>query len=251
MHGASSMGEDGDDDATATVSTASTATATATAGVSKLITTLHDKANVVVHYRNLKQYLTLGMELVCVHKVLCFRQAAWLSSYISVTTALRQNAVDNLMKCFAKLMINSIFGKTIEDVRKYRNIKIVTSEKQFAKEIRKPNFLSGHLYSSQLGAVELTRKKIQLSKPRYVGTTVLALAKHIMYHFHYNLIPSLFPHTKLLFTDTGIYYSTYHLPHTHKSSINKVLPAAVLSCVQPVPPRIIIKMSMMIMIHHT
>ena len=232
----------GDDDAiaTATVSTASTTT-TATAGVSKLVTTLHDKANVVVHYRNLKQYLTLGMELVCVHKVLCFRQAAWLSSYISVTTALRQNAVDNLMKCFAKLMINSIFGKTIEDVRKYRNIKIVTSEKQFAKEIRKPNFLSGHLYSSQLGAVELTRKKIQLSKPRYVGTTVLALAKHIMYHFHYNLIPSLFPHTKLLFTDTGIYY-TVVTHHTHTSHPSKCYQCYHVSCVmcpaqpsQPVP----------------
>ena len=191
------------------------------------MTTLHDKHNMVVHYRNLKQYLRLGLQLTTVHRVLTFRQSAWLRPFVEAATKLRKSTPDVLMKQFAKLLVNALFGKTIEDTRKYRHIKLVTSEAELVKEIKRPTFRSGqlyndrlvfnliinifnlniiiftHTYTYRLGAVELTKQKVMFDKPRYVGTAVLALAKWCLYDYHYCQLPKLFPHTKLLFTDTG------------------------------------------------
>ena len=74
----------------------------------KLITTLNDKHNIVLHYKNVKQYLQLGMRLKKVHKVMCFRQSKWMKKYILMTTELRKLAKDEFMKTFAKLLINAV-----------------------------------------------------------------------------------------------------------------------------------------------
>ena len=78
--------------------------------VSKLVTTLNDKERIVIHHKNLQQYLALGLRLKAVHKVATFEQAPWLASYIQKTTQLRRQSKDAFQKAFAKLMINAVFG---------------------------------------------------------------------------------------------------------------------------------------------
>ena len=93
--------------------------------VEKLVTNLHDKTKYVIHIRNLKQALNRGLILKKVHSVNKFNQKAWLKPYIDMNTKLRQIAKNNFEKELFKLINNAIFEKTLENVRKYRNVKLV------------------------------------------------------------------------------------------------------------------------------
>ena len=95
----------------------------------KLVYTVQDKRNCVVHIRTLKQDLNRGLILKKVHRVIQFNQKAWLKPYIDMNTKLRTDAKNDFEKDFFKLMNNSVFGKTMENVRKHRDIKLVTTEK--------------------------------------------------------------------------------------------------------------------------
>ena len=112
-------------------------------GGSKLCLTLFDKYKYKLHYRNLKQYLNMGLRLKKVHRVLAFNQSPWVKKYIDLNTELRKKAACKAEEDLPKLMNNSFFGKTCEDVRRYRDIKMVTGEKNVAKMqkmINNPHF---------------------------------------------------------------------------------------------------------------
>ena len=171
-------------------------------GGNKLCLTLNNKQNYICHYRNLKQYLSLGLKLMRVHKVLKFQQSPWLKKYIDLNTKLRQEANSKFEEDQAKLMNNAYFGKTCEDVRKYNDIKIVMSTRKAHRLINKATFTRVKIYDEDLTAFQLRRQVVKLNKPRYVGMSILSLSKLVMYEFHYNFILPKYPNVKLLFTDT-------------------------------------------------
>ena len=99
--------------------------------VKKLIPNLGNKTNCVVHYRNLQLYFSLGMKLTKIHRVLKFKQSEWIKKYIDFNTGKRMNAAKDFEKDFFKLMINSVYGRTVENLRKRINVKLVNNAKVF------------------------------------------------------------------------------------------------------------------------
>ena len=107
--------------------------------VEKLVCSIEDKEKYFIHIRALKQALNHGLILTEVHRVIQFNQEVWLKPYIDRNTKLRKEAKINLKKDFFKLMNNSVFGKTMENVRKHRDIKLVTTEEKRIKLFSEPN----------------------------------------------------------------------------------------------------------------
>ena len=169
----------------------------------KLIATLGRKEKYVIHERNLKQAIDAGLKLTKIHRVLEFNQQPWMKKYIDFNTNKRQQAKNDFEKDFFKLMNNSVFGKTMENLRKRRNIKLTTDSNLFKKYVSKPSFVNGVIFNEDLVAVEYVKEKLKLSKPINVGFSILDMSKTLMYDFHYGFIKHKYGNkAKLLFTDT-------------------------------------------------
>ena len=110
--------------------------------VEKLICSIEDKEKYVIHIRALKQALNHGLVLKKVHRIVQFKQKAWLKPYIDMNTELRKKAQNEFEKNFFKLMNNSVFGKTMENVRNHRDIKLITTDKRRKRLVSEPNYHS-------------------------------------------------------------------------------------------------------------
>ena len=171
--------------------------------VSKLIPTLRDKKEYVLHYRNLQLYLDLGLKIKKVHRVLKFDQSPWLKQYIDFNTEKRKHAKNSFEKDFFKLMNNSVFGKTMENLRKQVDVRLVTNEKKLDKLTSKPTYVSSKIFNENLMTVHKVKETLILNRPAYVGMCILDLSKTLMYDFHYNYIKKKYNNrARLLFTDT-------------------------------------------------
>ena len=172
-------------------------------GVKKLIPNLRHKKNYVVHYKTLMQYLNLGMELKKIHRGIKFIECDFLKPYIDKNTNLRTQAKNNFEKDFFKLMNNSVFGKTMENIRNRVNVKLVNTGEQFKKLVSKPNYESRKIFNENLVSVHMKKTSLTMNKPVYLGMSILDLSKTVMFDFHYNYIkPKYGKQAKLLFTDT-------------------------------------------------
>ena len=171
--------------------------------VSKLIPNLGNKKKYVLHYENLKQYLKLGLKLTHIHRGIKFNESPWLEKYISINVKLRTKAKNEFEKNFFKLMNNSVFGKTMENIRNRVDIKLVNNKKRAEKLSAKPNYKHCNIFSEDLVAIHMKKTKLDFDKPVYLGMCILDLSKTLMYDFHYNYIKKKYgDKAKLLLTDT-------------------------------------------------
>ena len=128
--------------------------------VHKLIPTLSKKEKYVLHYRNLQLYIDLGLKVSKVHRVLEFNQSPWLKQYIDFNTEKRKNAKNAFEKDFFKLMNNSVFGKTMENIRKRVDVRLVTDEKKLLKYVSKPTYVSSKIFNENLVAVHKIKETL-------------------------------------------------------------------------------------------
>ena len=152
--------------------------------VKKLIPNLGTKAKYVLYYKNLQLYLSLGMKVTKIHRVLKLKQSDWMKKYIDFNTKKRMNAANDFEKDFFKLMINSVYGKTMENLRKRINVRLVNNEKDFLKYTSRPTYITHKIFGKDYAAIHEIKPVLILNKPIYVGFTVLELSKWLMYDFH-------------------------------------------------------------------
>ena len=142
--------------------------------VEKLVANLHDKTEYVIHIRNLKQALNHGLVLKKVHRVIKFNQNAWLKPYIDMNADLSKKAKTDFGKDFFKLMNNAAFGKTMENVRKNRDIKLFKTEKIRKYLVSKPNYHTTKYFPEHLLAREINKKaEILMNNPTYLALSIL------------------------------------------------------------------------------
>ena len=169
--------------------------------VKKLIPNLRNKTEYVLHYRNLQLYLSLGMELTKIHRILKFKQCDWMKKYVGFNTEKRKNATNDFEKDCFKLMINSVYGKTMENLRKRINVRFVNNEKDFLKYTSRPTYVTHKLFDKDFPAICEIKPVLMLNKPIYVGFIVLELSNWMIYDFYCNFVENNF-NAELLFTDT-------------------------------------------------
>jgi hypothetical protein len=169
----------------------------------KLVPNLQNKTKYVVHHVNLKLYERLGMKITKIHRGLSFDESDWMKKYIELNTSLRTAATNDFEKDFFKLMNNSVFGKTMEDVEKHIDVKLVTDPIQYMRLVAKPNFDRSVIFDEKLVAVHMKKTKVVYNKLIYLGMSILELSKTLMYKFHYDYIkPKYGDKARLLMTDT-------------------------------------------------
>ena len=152
----------------------------------KLVCNLHDKKKYFIHISILKQALDHGLKLKKVHRVIEFNQEAWFKKYIDMNTEIRKKALNNFEKYFFKLINNAVFGKTMENVRKHRDIKLVKTDHKRNKLVSEPNYHTMKLISENLSIIEMKKVKVKMKKPIYLGLSILKISKILMYEFWYD-----------------------------------------------------------------
>ena len=133
-------------------------------GVEKLIPNLRDKTKYIIHYKNLIQCLKAGMKLTKIHRGIKFIESDWMKPYIEMNTNLRTKAKNNFEKDLYKLMNNSVFGKTMENVRNRVDVKLVNTEEKFKKLVAKPNFRSRKIFSENLISVHMKKTSLTMNQ---------------------------------------------------------------------------------------
>ena len=169
----------------------------------KLVCNLRNKKKYVVHIRSLKQALNHGLKLKKVHRIIEFNQEAWLKTYIDMNTELGKIAKNDFEKDLFKLMNNAVFGKTMENVRKHRDIKLVATDKKISKLVSEPNYHTMNYVSKNLSIIEMRRTKVKMNKPIYLGLSILEISKILTYEFWYDYMePKYDDNVELCYMDT-------------------------------------------------
>ena len=140
-----------------------------------------------------------------------------------MNTKERMNAKNEFEKEFFKLMNNSVFGKTIENVRNHRDIKLVTTDERRRNLVSEPNYHRSKCFSKNLMAIEMRKTKIIMNKPVYLGQAILYISKTLMYEFWYDyLIPKYGDKVKLCYTDTDSFIIHAEIEDFYKDIANDV-----------------------------
>ena len=189
----------------------------------KLVCNLFNKKKYVAHINTLKQALNHGLKLEKIHRVIKFNQEAWLKPYIDMNTVLRKEAKHDFEKDLFKLMNNSVFGKTMENIRKHRDIKLVTTDKERSKLVSETNYHTINLISEDLSIIEMKKTKVRMNKPIYLGLSILEISKTLMYEFWYDYMKSKYANNvKLCYMDTDSFIMNIKTNDFYKDISNDV-----------------------------
>ena len=189
----------------------------------KLVCNLRNKKKYIVHIRSLKQALNHGLKLENVHRIIEFNQEAWLKNYIDTNTELRKIAKNDFEKDFFKLMNNAVFGKTMENVRKHRYIKLVATDKKRNKLVSEPNYHTMNYISKDLSIIEMKRAKVKMNKPIYLRLSILEISKLLMYEFWYYYMKAKYgANVKLCYMDTDSFIMNIKTEDFYKDIANDV-----------------------------
>ena len=144
-------------------------------GVKKLVPNLYYKKQYVIHIRALAQVLDHGLVLERIHRAIEFNQSAWMREYINFNTKLRTEAKNDFEKDFYKLMHNAVFGKTMENIHKHRDIKLLNNKEAYIRAVMRPNFKSRTLFGPNLMGCGMGKIKVVMNKPVHLGQAILDL----------------------------------------------------------------------------
>ena len=134
-------------------------------------------------HKSLKTSIKSCIDTKKVHKVIQFNQKAWWKPYIDMNTKLRTDAKNDFEKDFFKLMNNAVFGKTMGNVRKHSDIKLVTTDKRRNQLASEPNYHTTIYFSENLMAIEMEKTKVKMNKLIYLGISILDISQTLMYEF--------------------------------------------------------------------
>jgi hypothetical protein len=174
----------------------------------KLMATLHNKTNYIVHFKNLKLYLKLGLQLSKIHRILAFDQKPFMKKYIDLNIRKRKAATSSFEIALYKGYNNHVFGMTMYNVFNQSNYTIVHRLKHFQRLAGKPTFHSCQIINTHLIGVQMKPNNILCNKPIYIGASVLDLAKQHMYAFYYEYLVPMYAGTglRMIYTDTDSFY---------------------------------------------
>ena len=141
------------------------------------------------------------MKLSKIHRFIKSKQSNWLEEYIDFNTEKRKNSKNSFERNFFKLLVNSISGKCMENIRKRINVKLIKNSKDYARHVSQPNFISRKIFSRGFVSIHQIKSVLTLDKQIYMRFSILELSKLLMYKFHYEYVKSKFD-AKLLFTNT-------------------------------------------------
>lgn len=170
----------------------------------KLTATFMPREKVVLHALNLQFYLKLGMKIKEIFRVISFKQKPFMKEWVDFCTAKRTASKSEFEKNFWKLLVNCVYGKTIESITGRKKIKITTNFEGFATQIRKPNYERHIIINENIAIVILTPEKADVIRPYYIGFSILEISKLVMYEFFYTILQPYFgvEGVRLLYSDT-------------------------------------------------
>ena len=189
----------------------------------KLVCNLYNKKKYVAHISALKQVLNHEFKFKKIHRVIEISQEAWLKPYTDMNPELRKLAENDFEKDLFKLMNNSVFGKTMENIRKHRDIKLVTTDRKRSKLVSEPNYHTINLISEDLSITEMKKTKVKMNKPIYLGLSILEISKTLMYEFWYDYMkPKYNNDAKLCYMDTDSFIMNIKTNDFYKDIANDV-----------------------------
>ena len=171
----------------------------------KLVLTLKDKEKYVVHYSNLQFYLRQGMRLKKVRRGIEFDQEPWMEPHIRMNREFRNQAKTDFETDFYKLMNNSVFGKTMENLRNLVDVQIVRTWEtdKIRKLTSSPSFDRFTIFRNDMAGIHMHKTKLMLNKPVYTGVTILDNNKILMYDLFYNHLKARYGQKcELVYTET-------------------------------------------------
>lgn len=193
----------------------------------KLTSTFNTREKMVLHALNLQLFLNSGMRIKKIHRVISFSQKPYMKQWVDFCTNKRSQAKTEFAKAYWKLLVNSVFGKTIENITSQKKVKITTNAESFTKWVKKPGYERHIIVNENICIVILTPETSKVIRPYYIGFSILELSKYIMYDFYYGVLQPYFGEDGVtcLYSDTdslAIQVKSCHILHDLKNLSNNM-----------------------------